>query len=243
MRSSTRSGRLYKIIDEANERGGQHPAKVVNVVTPQKNTTQFQKSDLTEITDKRFEDVVELEPNTAGSSAQFFSVDQQLFKYSVSDGSDSEDDMEEKPILSRSKITFSETEMPITQIRQNLECTSTNAPSYDQKLSQRATVPIHPLVPRNHYGGVRDCLPPIQLTRVLTAQPSPAEDSFSVERFEQGKYCAEPVRTDFRPATGGEQAHVLTAAQLLRAESNKQAAIAKRTTNAVNLKIQTADHK
>eukprot|EP01032_Pedospumella_encystans_P024568 gene24568-27785_t len=74
------------------------------------------------------------------------------------------------------------------------------------------TVPRYPLIPRNSYGGIRDCLPPEQLANWMKVTSKPTVVTETLELSVNDLQCAPSPRT-------------FTAEQMLRMEQNKVKAL------------------
>lgn len=174
-----------------------------------------------------FDYCVEQELNGSEQDCKLFNADDSAFKYSISNASDNESNTGETegtqvPMTGPPNYT----QHPVTPVRLGRKCMEQerNTAMVDQCLELECaligyaapviksntysllTVPIRPFVPRNQYGGIRDCLPPIQLTRMQPAVPQVPASSIDADATSR---------------------RVLTAEQLLRIENNRLAALAK----------------
>ena len=162
MKSATRSGRIYSLNEVKNqcfftsskqETTPQKRIKKVNVITP----------DLDQ--DKTTKIILYSESPVRND------IDNQVF-YSIDESEEKHEPL--KPSLFLGKVSpfdyssndsDSPTIVPLLKENYN-ELSSQHKQYLPSPRSKRAhermdTIPIHPMVPRNYYGGIRDCLPPI----------------------------------------------------------------------------------
>jgi len=91
----------------------------------------------------------------------------------------------------------------------------------DRHPSAENTIPRFPLLPRNDYGGIRDCLPPEQLARWISTTSANAAIMEASDNAPEGEVAANELSTLPQHKT------TFTAEQLLRMEHNRLEALEK----------------
>lgn len=236
--TSSRSGRLYKCLDEnaaADDVRECAPAdcKVtgaketkLSVVTPEKLARRPNDCVLSD-EENAFPFDYSVEQELVAAEPNIFSEDDNVFRYSLSDGSSPDDENVSMLASCNSRQEFNCQDTTDTSVPASKDTLFLPATTYNKV--PLLTVPIHPHVPRNHYGGIRDCLPPVQLTRMQAVQPYARSEGM----LGQSSCTRTQEETIMRHRAAASVDHcqacgpALSEEQMQKIENNRQAALVK----------------